>query len=128
MNILSFGAGIQTVCLAVMCLNGDYPKPDHIIFADTGWETEQTYKYLEEFIKQFEGKIPFHIVSSTNIYNDTMSNLDNFPSMPLYTFNELGKPAILRRQCTMQYKIRPITKKIREICGFKKIPTWKTSY
>lgn len=120
MNILSFGAGIQTVCLASMCLNGDYPKPDHIIFADTGWETQGTYDYLIEYKKMFNGIIPFHVVKSTNIYTDVMRSENTFAAIPLYTFNEKGKKAILRRQCTMQYKIRPITKKIRSLCGLKR--------
>ncbi len=120
MDIMSFGAGLQTVCLASMCLNGDYPKPDHIVFSDTGWETEDTYKYLKDYMTQFKGIIPFHVVTSGNIYKDIMDKSCLFPAIPLYTYNEKGKKAILRRQCTMQYKIRPINLKIREIMGLKR--------
>ena len=120
MNILSFGAGVQSVTLALMCLNNDYKKPDHIIFSDTGWENESTYQYFFKFKKKFENIIPFYTVNNGNIYKESMDKNANFVSMPLFSYNEKGKKCILRRQCTMQYKIRPINKKIRELCGLKR--------
>ena len=37
--------------------------------------------------------------------------------MPLYTYNRGGGDMIMRRQCTHQYKIRPIRRKVRELAG-----------
>lgn len=120
MNILSFGAGVQSTTLALMCLNEDYPRPDHIIFSDTGWETKGTYDYLAEFKGKFKDKIPFHIVKNGDIYKDNMHPEKEYIDIPLHTYNSKGKRTILRRQCTMQYKIRPINLKIRELAGLKR--------
>ena len=44
---------------------------------------------------------------------------NQFASAPFYTLNEQGKKGMGRRQCTREYKITPIAKKIREIFGLK---------
>jgi hypothetical protein len=44
---------------------------------------------------------------------------NQFASAPFYTLNEKGKKGMGRRQCTREYKITPIAKKIREIMGYK---------
>ncbi len=41
-----------------------------------------------------------------------------FASMPLYVLNKDGKSGMMRRQCTGEYKIKPIKKKTREILGY----------
>jgi hypothetical protein len=38
--------------------------------------------------------------------------------MPLYALNKDGNPGMTRRQCTGEYKIKPIKKKVREILGY----------
>jgi hypothetical protein len=38
--------------------------------------------------------------------------------MPLYVLNKDGNPGMTRRQCTGEYKIKPIKKKVREILGY----------
>jgi len=36
-TVFNLGAGIQSTAIALMIIRGMIPKPDHIIFADTGW-------------------------------------------------------------------------------------------
>lgn len=38
--------------------------------------------------------------------------------MPLYVLNKDGNPGMTRRQCTGEYKIKPIKKKVRELLGY----------
>jgi hypothetical protein len=38
--------------------------------------------------------------------------------MPLYVLNQDGRPGMTRRQCTGEYKIKPIKKKVRELLGY----------
>ncbi len=38
--------------------------------------------------------------------------------MPLYVLNKDGRPGMTRRQCTGEYKIKPIKKRVREILGY----------
>ncbi len=38
--------------------------------------------------------------------------------MPLYILNQDGRPGMTRRQCTGEYKIKPIKAKVRELLGY----------
>ncbi|MFJ8676346.1 hypothetical protein [Streptomyces sp. NPDC093589] len=38
--------------------------------------------------------------------------------MPLYILNKDGRPGMTRRQCTGEYKIKPIKKKVRDLLGY----------
>jgi len=50
--VISLGAGVQSSTMALMAANGELPKPDCAIFADTGYEPKAVYRYLE-FLKKF---------------------------------------------------------------------------
>ena len=44
----------------------------------------------------------------------------NIVPIPFFTIDESGKKGIMRRQCTADYKIFPINKKMRELLGLEK--------
>jgi hypothetical protein len=119
--VISLGAGVQSSVMAIMAAKGEFPKPDCAIFADTGYEPKKVYAYLE-FLKKIL-PYPVHVVSKGNIKKDMLDSIDNgtrFPTAPFFTQAEItGKKGMLRRQCTADYKIVPIRKKIRELCGVK---------
>jgi len=119
MRVISLGAGVQSTALAIMAAHGEItPMPDCAIFADTGWEPKGVYDHLNR-IKEL---IPFpvHIVSAGNIRDDilagTNSTGQSFSSVPWFT---PGK-GMGRRQCTREYKLDPIARKLRELLGYKK--------
>ena len=124
LTVISLGVGVQSSTMALMAAKGELPMPDCAIFADTGYEPEAVYKYLE-FLKK-ELPFPIHIVEKGNIRDDMINSVDNgqrFPIAPFFTKSaETGKSGMLQRQCTNDYKIQPIRKKIRELCdvGYKK--------
>jgi hypothetical protein len=80
--------------------------------------------YLE-FLKKVL-PYPIYKVSKGNITEDMINSINNntkFPTAPFFTQNVItGKKGMLRRQCTSDYKIQPIKKKLRELCniGYKK--------
>jgi len=119
--VISLGAGVQSSVMAIMAAKGEFPKPDCAIFADTGYEPKKVYAYLE-FLKKIL-PYPIYVVSKGNIKKDMLDSIDNgtrFPTAPFFTQAEItGKKGMLRRQCTADYKIVPIRKKIRELCGVK---------
>jgi len=121
LTVISLGAGVQSSVMAIMAAKGDLPKPDCAIFADTGYEPKKVYAYLE-FLKKIL-PYPVYVVSKGNIKKDMLDSIDNgtrFPTAPFFTQAEItGKKGMLRRQCTADYKIVPIRKKIRELCGVK---------
>jgi hypothetical protein len=57
-------------------------------------------------------------VSAGNIRDDALDPNRRFASMPLYILNQDGKQGMTRRQCTGEYKIKPIKKKVRELLGY----------
>ena len=129
MRILSLGAGVQsTTVLLMSCL--DYlPRIDHAIFADTGWEPPAVYKHLEWLEQYVETVgIPVHRVFKGNIRDDQRHAVirgkkaagQRYASMPLYVkVNGQAREGMIRRQCTREYKIEPIQKKLRELVGLK---------
>lgn len=129
MKILSLGAGVQSTTVLLMSCKGELPKLDAAIFADTGWEPKAVYEHLEWLKKESEKHgIPVHIVSIGNIRENHLKakfrvvntkegryQLD----MPLYSRRGDDR-GLTRRQCTREYKIRPIEEKLRELLGYKK--------
>ncbi|MFE1407816.1 hypothetical protein ACFW5D_30165 [Streptomyces sp. NPDC058770] len=120
LRCLSLGAGIQSSALLALSAEGILPKVDYAIFADTGWEPLAVYRHLDRLEKEIAepAGIPVLRVSSGNIRQDALDPEHRFASMPLHILNKNGKPGMTRRQCTGEYKIKPIKRKIREILGY----------
>lgn len=124
-HVLSLGAGTQSSAMALMAAHGDLPRPDYIIFSDTGWEPQHVYKWLED-LKAELAKFDLEVitVSEGNIHDDVLraqETGERVASLPYYTWDEKKQEkGITMRQCTGDYKIKPINKKIREILGYKK--------
>ena len=107
LRVISLGAGVQSTTMALMA---DASEVNCAIFADTGWEPKAVYDHLT----WLEGYLPFpvHRVSRGNLKDAVTSG--GFSSVPFYTSVGLGA-----RQCTYQYKLRPIYRKVRELLGGK---------
>ncbi|CBG70417.1 conserved hypothetical protein [Streptomyces scabiei 87.22] len=117
---ISLGAGIQSSAMLALSAQGILPKVDYAIFADTGWEPRAVYSHLDRLEREIArpADIPVLRVSSGNIRKDALDPDHRFASMPLYVLNKDGKPGMTRRQCTGEYKIKPIKKKVRELLGY----------
>jgi len=116
LEVLSLGAGVQSSVMALKAARGELsPMPDCAIFADTQFEPLGVYQHLDWLEKQLP--FPVHRVSAGNIRDDHLNGLNTtgqrFAAMPLHT----EKGGIGRRQCTKEYKVDPITKKIRDLMG-----------
>ena len=120
LRILSLGAGVQSSTLALMIEKNLVPMVDCAIFADTGAEPKEVYVWLEWLKKQVS--YPVYIVQWRNLKEDLIAVANgqrNIVPIPFFTIDESGKKGIMRRQCTADYKIKPVTKKIRELLGLK---------
>ncbi|MGW2404044.1 hypothetical protein ACWCXK_05895 [Streptomyces sp. NPDC001739] len=113
----------------MLCLSaqGLLPRVDYAIFSDTGWEPAAVYAHLDRIENEIArpAGIPVLRVSSGNIRSDALDPDHRFASMPLHILNSDGRPGMTRRQCTGEYKIKPIKKKVRELLGYpypKRIP------
>lgn len=121
LTVISLGAGVQSSVMALMAAHGEIePMPDCAIFADTQAEPKHVYDWLD----WLETQLPFPVyrVSHGNLKDAVLTGNDGsrFVPPPFYTSNEHGeKEGLLRRQCTREYKIQPIQKKLRELAGYK---------
>ena len=115
-NVLLFGAGTQSAGLLLMALDGYFPVPDLTIFADTHSEPEFVYTYFRQFKKYVKDCYNYDIiiVDGGNLEQDLIdasNNKSRVAGLPYFT--ESG--GMIRRQCTLDYKINPIVKYIKEL-------------
>lgn len=115
-NFQSNGLGVQSLTMYLMSSTGLLPRFDVSIFVDTGKEKSKTYEILDWLIKwqKTNNGIPLSIVKEKNLFNDLQSNNSRFAPIPAFTLNGSG---MLRRQCTNEYKIRQIKKRVKLILG-----------
>ena len=99
---LSLGAGVQSTTVLLLSRAGKLPPFDAIVFADTGDEPAAVYEHLARLQKMAD-----IAVVSTGHLADTVG--DTFMPVPLFD----GRGGMGRRQCTYQYKLRPIRRHLR---------------
>ncbi|MDT3395329.1 hypothetical protein RKE29_01470 [Streptomyces sp. B1866] len=106
--------------MLVLAAEGRLPRLDCAVFADTGWEPGAVYAHLDRLEREIArpAGIPVLRVSSGNIRDDALDPAHRFASMPLYIRNPDGSEGMTRRQCTGEYKIKPIKKQIRALLGY----------
>ena len=122
-KVLSLGAGVQSTTLALMAAKGELGEmPDCAIFADTGWEPQSVYKHLEKLANFLP--FPVHVVSAGNIRENLINGVNargkQFDDVPWFQIKPDGKKSMGKRQCTADYKIRPIQIKVVELMGGKR--------
>ena len=120
-KIISLGLGVQSTALYLMSSMGIIERADHAIFSDPGSEHKVTYeleRWLVKWQKDNDG-IPLHIVRSS-LHDDLKGRIKDpgkrVASLPLFAKGGAGK---IMRQCTSEYKIQPVMKKVRELLGLK---------
>lgn len=122
MRYLSLGAGVQSSAVLILCEQGKLPRPDVAIFADTQDEPAWVYDQLER-LKSY-ATIPIEVVSDGKLSADVIGRHNGTRSrcaaIPAFTLGADGRAAPLRRQCTREYKITPIERRVREFMGYKK--------
>ena len=120
-RILSLGAGVQSSTLAMMIKHGEVEPVDAAIFADTGAEPRGVYEWLD----WLESQLPFpvhRVMHKDGLLENIKESIKGgrFAGAPFYTESARLSGGTLRRQCTREFKIHPITQKLRELCGLQK--------
>jgi hypothetical protein len=120
LRLQSTGAGVQSTAMALLIIQGKIPPIDGAIFADTGWEPQAVYDHLDRMEREIykPAGIPLYRVTAGNIRNDALDPDHRFASMPLFVRNPDGSGGMARRQCTSEYKLKPIKRKVRELLGY----------
>lgn len=121
----SQGAGVQSTAITLLAIDGHLPMPDVAIFSDTGWEPKAVYEQVDRLAATCESAgIRFLRVSNGNLRRDAVDPEHRYASIPYFVRNPDGSEGMGRRQCTSEYKLSPITRKIRELLGAKP-PTFR---
>ncbi|MFE9246442.1 hypothetical protein [Nocardiopsis sp. NPDC006938] len=119
LRLLSLGAGVQSTTLFLLAAQGAIEPFDYALFADTGWEPRSVYRHLECLERTAaEAGIPMLRVSAGNIRDDALDERHRFASMPLFVRGPQGQRGMARRQCTSEYKVRPLKREARRLLGF----------
>lgn len=118
LSVISLGAGVQSTTMALMAAHGEItPMPDCAIFADTQAEPAAVYRHLD----WLETKLPFpvHRVTVGSLRDEILGAMNGTNRMdarpPFFTL----RGGMLNRQCTQDFKIIPIQRKVRELAGIK---------
>ena len=124
LRVLSLGAGVQSSTLALMAAHGEIEMPDCAIFADVQSEPASVYHWLDWLEKQ----LPFPVLRiSAGVLADRAleirvsksGTLYQKSSPPAFIIDDLSAVGLLKRQCTSDFKITPIIRKLRELGGKK---------
>ena len=118
LRVLSLGAGVQSTTVALLAERGMIAPVDCAVFADTGSEPKPVYEHLAwlEMVLSYPvyrvrakaGSLKHEIVSALTTGRSRMDARPPF-------FTKSG--GMLRRQCTGDYKIVPIQRRVRELAG-----------
>ncbi|WP_051942587.1 adenine nucleotide alpha hydrolase family protein [Streptacidiphilus rugosus] len=128
-RVLSLGAGVQSTTLLLLAADGRIPRFDAAVFADTGWEPRHVYEHFERLVREVAepAGIPVIRVKATtgtagrvtgNLRADSL-NPGAWVRIPAFVADRTGKhAAMVRRQCTEEYKVKPIKQAIRALLGY----------
>ena len=133
LTVLSLGGGVQSSVMALMAgeslpptgSGGAFDRvPDCAIFADTHWEPPSVYEHIEWLRDRLS--FPLHVVDNGRSLREDVKALTNrsgsrsYVDIPVYLKGRDGEgDGIGRRQCTDNYKVRPIRRRIREMLGLR---------
>jgi hypothetical protein len=132
LQVLAFGAGVQSTALALLALNRDprlravAPDLDMMVFSDPGSESEGTYALVERVAELArESGVPLYRATyqgdRESRLADSLMRDERFSTIPMFSESD-GKPGQMMRACTRDYKIRPIAGAIRKHLGVDRMP------
>lgn len=113
LRVISLGAGVQSTAMALMAAHGEItPMPDAAIFADTGDEPAEVYDHLQWLMSPNVLPFPVYVTMHGKL-SEALQAGDDEARIPCF----VGAGGLSNRQCTRNYKIRPIRRKVRELLG-----------
>jgi len=108
-DILSFGAGVNSIALAIMAINDGWHG--EIVFSDTGCEWPETYCYLDYFEREWLRPRDFEVVRLKGLpWQRYGGGKHNIPGCSLIEYCEAAHmiPLAAVRWCTSEWKVKPM--------------------
>ena len=124
MRVLSLGAGVQSSTIALMMMTGEIEPAECAIFADVKAEPRRVYQWLDWLEKQLS--FPVYRVThedglTADIEQACAGLSKRVSSPPLFTKEATGAEGRTLRQCTRDFKIAVIKRKIRQLAQGRKV-------
>lgn len=102
-HVLSYGGGVNSVALMILLIRERMPL-DEVVFADTGGEVPETYRYLDITREYLCGQgVPFTVVAKRG------------PGLYENAWRRRVLPSAVWRWCTRDYKVAPILRHYRSL-------------
>lgn len=110
-RFLSCGFGLQSTVIGEMSACGELPRCT-VLHADTGWERQETKNVRDFYAARWRMMgLAVHIITGQDIRRDATKHHKHMPFRA-----ETGAP--LARECTREFKIIPLKRKVRQLLGF----------
>lgn len=122
-RFLSLGWGLQSWTLAAMAALGELPPVDCAIHADTLWERQETYDFARQWTPWLEER-GVRVVTVRGKEDDMEARYSD-THLPTYTLDKQGRKGQSKRQCTKNWKIKPMRQFITREIRRRKIPKVK---
>lgn len=120
MKVLNLGWGIQSFTLAAMVALGELEPIDAAIHADTTHERESTYKFAAKWKPWLESRG----VRVVTVMNENTIPTDSWGGVYIPAFTDTINGGVLNRQCTGNWKIRPIRRWLQDNRNGKPVEQW----
>ncbi len=124
LTVLSLGWGVQSFCLAAMMALDEIPRADYLIHADTRHGRDATYRFVWRW-SPWLGEHGLNVVQVTGRRTHVVQAWSNSKSVmiPAFTVDRAtGKRGKILRQCTSEWKIKPIRQWVRQELRRRKVP------
>lgn len=123
MRVISLGWGVQSYTLAAMAALGEL-QADFALHSDTHWEKTATYTFIRKWQPWLESK-GLRVVTVGQPNQVVVEKYTGSTDIPAFTATESKTGGQLRRQCTLDWKIKPMRRWLRdelERMGIKQSP------
>lgn len=126
-EVWSCGGGTQSAAIAALIVQGELPKPDLAVIADTGREASETWRFYEEILRPALRGVGVELVRLKHSFEPSgctglgrgWNTVDIFSGrnkdtiiMPMFT-DKRGQPGMLPKYCSNEWKNRPVQRYIR---------------
>ena len=115
---ISWSGGVPSTGLVAASIAGLLPRAEVVVFAETYSETDSTYRTLHAW-RPFIQSQDIEVLTCTggHVAGDAL-RLDAFLQIPAYTLLPGNRRSSrLKRQCTTNYKTKPIRRVLRHRPG-----------
>jgi hypothetical protein len=126
-NVISLGAGKQSTAMLIQALEGRFSViPDAAVFCDVGSEPSFVYDHIAWLQNYCLEKFSFEITViaagdlGNSVLNYAAGNSDRTSSPPFF----LSQGGLIRRQCTLNFKLRPIRRFCQKTRIGRKVIMW----